>query len=70
MVVYTVVSLSILAEPIVETRSGIAERTGTELVAVPADAVIPELAPADCAQSGRDGPPACPDLPGARLRFP
>jgi hypothetical protein len=42
MVVYTVVSLSILAEPIVETRSGIAERTGTELVAVPADAVIPE----------------------------
>jgi len=43
MVAYTVVSLSIMAEPIVETRSGLVESSGTTLVAVPPDAVIPEL---------------------------
>jgi hypothetical protein len=42
MVLYTVVSLSIMAEPIVETRSGLSESPGTERVAVPPDAVIPE----------------------------
>ena len=42
MVVYTVVSLSILAEPVVERREPAQPSSGSAEVAVPADAVLPE----------------------------
>jgi hypothetical protein len=58
MVVYTFVSLSILAEPIVERRAPAQPSTGAEVQTIPEDALVPEPATGrlEPAGSGRTAP--------------
>ena len=68
MVVYTFVSLSILAEPIVERREPAQPSSAVAEVAVPADAVLPEPGSGACCRSGPDKTrQGETDLPRARL---
>ena len=72
MVVYTFVSLSILAEPIVQQReAALPSATPTVEIAVPADAVLP-VPGSGRTRSGRAGQasPAEAHVSPARLRFP
>src|SRR5262249_10432900 len=58
MVVYTFVSLSILAEPIVERRAPAQPSTAAEVQSIPEDALVPQLATGrlQLAGSGRTAP--------------